>query len=103
MEECARDVWAGNRRPPLDGVSTPCRHWGTTDGGGRSRCGGGEPPDREADPAMSRLFAAALTVALAAALAVGAALGVVALLEATPDQPNTPLITHERAGGSFGP
>ncbi|GAA4553250.1 hypothetical protein GCM10023097_49760 [Streptomyces collinus] len=53
-------------------------------------------PDREADPAMSRLLAAALTVALAAALAVGAALGVVALLEATPDQPNTPLITYEQ-------
>ncbi|GHH93797.1 hypothetical protein [Streptomyces capillispiralis] len=47
---------------------------------------------------MSRLLAAALTVALAAALAVGAALGVVALLEARPDQPGTPLITYERAG-----
>ncbi|WP_180989555.1 hypothetical protein [Streptomyces cahuitamycinicus] len=45
---------------------------------------------------MSRLLAAALTVTLAAALAVGAALGVVALLEATPDQPNTPLITYEQ-------
>jgi hypothetical protein len=55
-------------------------------------------PDREADPAMSRLLAAAMTVALAAALAVGAALGVVALLQATPDQPNTPLITYEQAG-----
>ncbi|GAA3990917.1 hypothetical protein GCM10022232_26440 [Streptomyces plumbiresistens] len=55
-------------------------------------------PDREADPAMSRLLAAALAVALGAALAVGAALGVVALLEATPDQPNTPLITYEQAG-----
>ncbi|MGA5202869.1 MULTISPECIES: hypothetical protein [Streptomyces] len=47
---------------------------------------------------MSRLLAAALTVALAAALAVGAALGVVALLQATPDQPNTPLITYEQTG-----
>ncbi|WP_187284871.1 hypothetical protein [Streptomyces sp. uw30] len=47
---------------------------------------------------MSRLLAAALTVALAAVLAVGAALGVVALLEATPDRPNTPLITYEQAG-----
>lgn len=46
---------------------------------------------------MPRLLAAALTVALAAVLAVGAALGVVALLEATPDQPNTPLITYEQA------
>ncbi|MEU2910662.1 hypothetical protein ACWCQ0_40175 [Streptomyces massasporeus] len=45
---------------------------------------------------MSRLLAAALTVALGTALAVGAAFGVVALLEATPDQPNTPLITYER-------
>ncbi|MET9575965.1 hypothetical protein AB0D40_03160 [Streptomyces massasporeus] len=45
---------------------------------------------------MSRLLAAALTVALGAALAVGAAFGVVALLEATPDQPNTPLITYEQ-------
>jgi hypothetical protein len=53
-------------------------------------------PDREADPAMSRLLAAALTMALGAALAVGAALGIVALLEATPDQPNTPLITYEQ-------
>lgn len=48
---------------------------------------------------MSRLLAAALTVVLAALLAVGAAFGVVALLEATPDQPNTPLITYERSGG----
>lgn len=47
---------------------------------------------------MSRLLAAALTVALAAALAVAVALGIVAVLEATPDQPNTPLITYEHAG-----
>jgi hypothetical protein len=47
---------------------------------------------------MSRPIAAALTVVLAAVLAVGAALGVVALLEATPDQPNTPLIPYEQAG-----
>ncbi|MFJ4687980.1 hypothetical protein [Streptomyces sp. NPDC088789] len=47
---------------------------------------------------MSRLTAAAVTVVAAAALAVGAVLGVVALLEATPDQPNTPLITYEQAG-----
>ncbi|GAA3497004.1 hypothetical protein ACIQUO_10540 [Streptomyces albogriseolus] len=46
---------------------------------------------------MSRLLAACLTVALAALLAVGTAFGVVALLEATPDQPNTPLITYEQA------
>ncbi|WP_196218091.1 hypothetical protein [Streptomyces blattellae] len=47
---------------------------------------------------MSRLLAAALTVAAAAAVAVGAAFGIVALLEATPDQPNSPLITYEQAG-----
>ncbi|MHC3472139.1 hypothetical protein ACYF6T_26085 [Streptomyces sp. 7R007] len=47
---------------------------------------------------MSRLLAAAVTVVIAAVLAVGAALGIVALLEATPDQPNTPLITYEQAG-----
>ncbi|MEU5979703.1 hypothetical protein [Streptomyces sp. NPDC047315] len=46
---------------------------------------------------MPRLFAAALTAVAAAALAVGAALGVVALLNATPDQPNTPLVTYETA------
>ncbi|MFC8437751.1 hypothetical protein ACFUJT_06055 [Streptomyces griseoincarnatus] len=47
---------------------------------------------------MSRLLAACLTVAFAAVLALGTAFGVVALLEAAPDQPNTPLITYERAG-----
>lgn len=46
---------------------------------------------------MPRLLAAATTVVVSALLAVGAALGVVALLEATPDQPNTPLITYENA------
>ncbi|MEV7993752.1 hypothetical protein AB0O67_18065 [Streptomyces sp. NPDC086077] len=47
---------------------------------------------------MSRLIAATVTVVVAAALAVGAAFGVVALLEATPEQPNSPLITYEQAG-----
>lgn len=47
---------------------------------------------------MSRLLAAITTVTVAALLAVGAALGAVALLEAPPDQPNTPLITYENAG-----
>ncbi|MFJ5528811.1 hypothetical protein [Streptomyces sp. NPDC093261] len=47
---------------------------------------------------MSRLLAAVLTMAAAAALAVGAALGIVALLDATPGQPNTPLITYENTG-----
>ncbi len=44
---------------------------------------------------MHRLLAALLTTAAAAALAIGAAFGIVALLNATPDQPNTPLITYE--------
>ncbi|SDK58799.1 hypothetical protein [Streptomyces indicus] len=44
---------------------------------------------------MHRLLAAALTAAAAAALAVGAAFGIVALLNATPEQPNTPLISYE--------
>ena len=48
-----------------------------------------------------RLLAAALTVLAAAALAVGAALGIVALLDATPDQPNTP-IDHVRASRTRG-
>ncbi|MER6124737.1 hypothetical protein ABT173_19240 [Streptomyces sp. NPDC001795] len=47
---------------------------------------------------MSRLLAAVLTMAAAAALAVGAALGIVAVLEATPEQPNTPMITYENTG-----
>ncbi|GGT07313.1 hypothetical protein [Streptomyces chromofuscus] len=47
---------------------------------------------------MSRLIAATVTVVVASVLAVGAALGVVALLEATPEQPNTPLVTYEQAG-----
>ncbi|GHD92485.1 DUF2613 family protein [Streptomyces naganishii] len=49
---------------------------------------------------MSRLLAAVLAVAAGAALAVAAALGAVALLDARPDQPNTPLITYEQADGS---
>lgn len=46
---------------------------------------------------MPRFLAAALTAVVAAALAVGAALGVVALLNVTPDQPNVPLISYETA------
>lgn len=56
----------------------------------------GPSRSREAAPAMSRLLAAALTVVAAALLALGATLGIVALLEATPEQPNTPLITYEQ-------
>lgn len=44
---------------------------------------------------MHRLLAAALTTTVAAALAVGAAFGIVALLNATPDQPNRPLVHYE--------
>ncbi|MGW0187718.1 hypothetical protein ACWDV7_18390 [Streptomyces sp. NPDC003362] len=52
---------------------------------------------------MSRLLAATVTVVAAATLAVAAAFGVVALLEATPDQPDTPLITYEEAGRGSRP
>ncbi|WP_432112033.1 hypothetical protein [Streptomyces sp. YPW6] len=44
---------------------------------------------------MRRLIAALSTTVMAAAFAVGAAVGVVALLDATPDQPNTPLISYD--------
>ncbi|WP_199835900.1 hypothetical protein [Streptomyces sp. TP-A0356] len=47
---------------------------------------------------MSRILAAVLTMTAAALLAVGAALGIVAALEATPKQPDTPLITYQNAG-----
>lgn len=46
---------------------------------------------------MRRLFAALVTAAIAAVLAVGTALGIVALLDATPDQPNVPLISYDTA------
>jgi hypothetical protein len=42
---------------------------------------------------MHRLLAAAVTCGGAAALAVGAALGMVAALNATPEQPNVPLVS----------
>ncbi|WP_147266767.1 hypothetical protein [Streptomyces diacarni] len=41
---------------------------------------------------MHRLLAAALTCVLAAGLAVGAGVGIVAALNATPEQPNVPLV-----------
>ncbi|WP_394434405.1 hypothetical protein [Streptomyces sp. SGAir0957] len=44
---------------------------------------------------MNRLLAAALTAAAGAALAVAASFGALALINATPDQPNTPLVTYE--------
>ncbi|MFH8592562.1 hypothetical protein [Streptomyces rimosus] len=45
---------------------------------------------------MHRLLAAVLTSLAATALAVGAALGIVAALDATPEQPNVPLVTFGR-------
>ncbi|MEV5592317.1 hypothetical protein [Streptomyces sp. NPDC052496] len=45
---------------------------------------------------MHRLLAAVLTSLAGAALAVGAALGIVAALDATPEQPNVPLVTFDR-------
>ncbi|MEV1019032.1 hypothetical protein [Streptomyces sp. NPDC050264] len=47
---------------------------------------------------MNRLLAAALSAALGAALAGAASFGVLALINATPDQPNTPLVTFETPG-----
>ncbi|WP_199816463.1 hypothetical protein [Streptomyces sp. NRRL S-1448] len=47
---------------------------------------------------MHRMLAAALTALIAAALAVGTALGVVAALDTTPEQPNVPLVSFDRAG-----
>jgi hypothetical protein len=44
---------------------------------------------------MPRPISALLTCLVAAALAVGAAFGIVALLDATPEQPNVPLISYE--------
>ncbi|MEC4016156.1 hypothetical protein [Streptomyces sp. H27-D2] len=44
---------------------------------------------------MPRVLPAVLTCLAAAALAVGAAFGIVAALNATPDQPNVPLVTFE--------
>ncbi|MGP3976960.1 hypothetical protein ACTWQF_23695 [Streptomyces sp. 8N114] len=41
---------------------------------------------------MHRLLAAALTCVVAAGLAVGAGFGIVAALNATPEQPNVPLV-----------
>jgi hypothetical protein len=46
---------------------------------------------------MPRLLAAAVTCAAAAALAVGAAVGIVAALNATPEQPNVPLVSFPDA------
>lgn len=48
---------------------------------------------------MRRLLPPVLTSLVAAVLAVGAALGMVAALNATPEQPNVPLVTFDRTGG----
>ncbi|MFF8811790.1 hypothetical protein [Streptomyces pactum] len=42
---------------------------------------------------MPRFLLAAVTAVVAAALAVGAAIGIVAILNDTPEQPNVPLVT----------
>ncbi|GAA2344439.1 hypothetical protein OKJ48_33765 [Streptomyces kunmingensis] len=52
---------------------------------------------------MNRLLAAALSAAAGAALAFAASFGVLALINATPDQPNTPLVTYETPGGAPRP
>lgn len=48
---------------------------------------------------MHRLLTAALTCVVAAALAVGTGLAIVAALQATPEQPNVPLV-HFRTSGT---
>lgn len=47
--------------------------------------------------AMPRFLLAAVTAVVAAALAVGAAIGIVAILNMPPDQPNVPLVTFPTA------
>lgn len=54
------------------------------------------PATEGARRAMHRLLAAVLTSLGAAVLAVGASLGIVAALDATPEQPNVPLVTFDR-------
>ncbi|MFF4873743.1 hypothetical protein ACWDUX_14570 [Streptomyces sp. NPDC003444] len=49
---------------------------------------------------MSRLIAATATVVIASVLAVGAAFGIVAVLDAVPEQPNVPLVTYDTAPAS---
>jgi hypothetical protein len=52
---------------------------------------------------MHRLTAAVLTTMAAAALAVGAAFGIVAALNAAPEQPNVPLVSFETGGPTASP
>ncbi|MGW7353100.1 hypothetical protein [Streptomyces sp. NPDC054784] len=52
---------------------------------------------------MHRFIAAALTCAAAAVLAVGAAFGIVAALNATPEQPNVPLVHFGTDAPRSGP
>lgn len=56
-------------------------------------------PSEGLERRMNRFLAAACTVAVAAALAVATALGAVALLDRTPEQPNTPLVSYDTAAG----
>ncbi|GAA0457806.1 hypothetical protein GCM10010361_22290 [Streptomyces olivaceiscleroticus] len=87
----------GNRRGVLDSPSTPShsRHTATA-----VRPGPGAAPatTTKGPRAMPRLLAATLTCIAAAALAAGAGLGAVAVLNATPEQPNVPLVTFDRTG-----
>ncbi|UNO42230.1 hypothetical protein [Streptomyces sp. MST-110588] len=48
---------------------------------------------------MHRLLAAVLTSLIAAALALGTAQIVIAVFNATPEQPNVPLVTFSDRGG----
>lgn len=76
-------------------MSMTCRH--CVRAGGARLDGVGIASSKELNPTMRRLIAALSTAVVAAALATGAAVGVVALLDATPDQPNTPLISYDTA------
>ncbi len=76
-------------------MSMDCRH--CVPAGGARLYGAGIDSEQGADPIMRRLITAAATALVGAALAVGAAMGIVALLDATPEQPNTPLISYETA------
>ncbi|MFF3457188.1 hypothetical protein ACFYXH_23280 [Streptomyces sp. NPDC002730] len=52
---------------------------------------------------MHRLTAAVLTAMAAAVLAMGAAFGIVAALNATPEQPNVPLVSFETGRPTASP
>ncbi|MFI1400367.1 hypothetical protein [Streptomyces sp. NPDC020681] len=52
---------------------------------------------------MHKLTAAVLTTTAAAVLAVGTAFGIVAALDATPEQPNVPLVSFETGRPTASP